>query len=102
MPGPITNFYQANGAKLSEVLILLHKMETRIWNKTRIWNTFAGDQVIFHIRVYTVFSQIRSAIFYNICTFFSFGDPILIGQSQFGRMSSLQDTVLGFLANGQT
>ena len=54
MPGPITNFYLANGAKLSEVLILLHKMETRIWNKTRIWNTFADDQVVFHIRVYTV------------------------------------------------
>ena len=48
MPGPITNFYLANGAKLSEVLILLHKM------KTRIWNTFAKDQVVFHIRVYTV------------------------------------------------
>ena len=29
-------------------------METRIWNKTRIWNTFADDQVVFHIRVYTV------------------------------------------------
>ena len=51
LPVPITNFYLANAAKLSEVLILLHKMETRIWNKTRIWNTFAGDQVIFHIRV---------------------------------------------------
>ena len=48
------NFYLANGAKLSEVLILLHKMETQIWNKTRIWNTFADDQLIFHIRVYTV------------------------------------------------
>ena len=54
LPGPITNFYLAIGAKLSEVLILLHKMETRIWNKTRIWNTFADDQVVFHIRVYTV------------------------------------------------
>ena len=49
--GPNTNFYLA---KFSEVLILLHKMETRIWNKTRIWNTFADDQVVFHIRVYTV------------------------------------------------
>ena len=56
-PGPITNFYLANGAKLSEVLILLHKMETRIWNKNRIWNTFAYDQVVFHIRVYTVLSN---------------------------------------------
>ena len=54
MPGPITNFYLANGAKLSEVLNLLHKMETRIWNKTRIWNTFADDQEVFHIRVHTV------------------------------------------------
>ena len=48
------SYYLANGDKLSEVLILLHKMETRIWNKTRIWNTFADDQVVFHIRVYTV------------------------------------------------
>ena len=54
LPVPITNFYLANGAKLSEVLILLHKMETRIWNKTRIWNTFSDDQEVFHIRVYTV------------------------------------------------
>ena len=29
-------------------------METRICNKTRIWNTFAEDQEVFHIRVYTV------------------------------------------------
>ena len=48
LPGSTTNFDLASGAKLSEVLILLHKMETRIWN------TFADDQVIFHIRVYTV------------------------------------------------
>ena len=48
------SYYLANGAKLSEALILLHKMETRIWNKTRIWNTFADDQVVIHIRVYTV------------------------------------------------
>ena len=54
LPGPFTNFYLANGAKLSEVLILLHKMETWIWNKTRIWNTFANDHLVFHIRVYTV------------------------------------------------
>ena len=55
MPGHINNFYLANGTKLSEVLILHHKMETRIWNKTRIWNTFADDQVVFQIRVYSVY-----------------------------------------------
>ena len=49
--GPNTNFYLA---KQSEVLILLHEMETHITHKTRIWNTFADDQEVFHIRVYTV------------------------------------------------
>ena len=32
-------------------------MEIRIWNKTRIWNTFSDDQEVFHIRVYTVVRQ---------------------------------------------
>ena len=36
-------------------------MGTRIWNKTRIWNTFADDQVVFHIRVYTVVSNFLEA-----------------------------------------
>ena len=29
-------------------------MESRIWNKSRIWNTFAADRVVFHMRGFTV------------------------------------------------
>ena len=54
------SYYLANGDKLSEVLISLHKMETRIWNKTRIWNTFADDQVVFQNRVFTVYDFFRA------------------------------------------
>ena len=30
-------------------------MESRIWNKSRIWNTFAADRVVFHMRGFTVY-----------------------------------------------
>ena len=84
MPGPITNFYLANGAKLSEVLNLLHKMETRIWNKTRIWNTFAEDQEVFHIRVYTV--RI-SPIFYSSGR----GPELYTSRLGYGRCDAFRD-----------
>ena len=35
------------------------KMEPRIWNKSRIWNTFAADQSVFHMRGFTVFSLVQ-------------------------------------------
>ena len=33
-------------------------MESRIWNKSRIWNTFAADRVIFHMRGFTVLQRL--------------------------------------------
>ena len=33
-------------------------MESRIWNKSRIWNTFAADRVVFRLRGFTVVESI--------------------------------------------
>ena len=43
------------GLKAAFYRYIAPKMEPRIWNKPRIWNTFAADRVLFHsMRGFTV------------------------------------------------
>ena len=47
------------GIKTAFIRYITPKMEPRIWNKSRIWNTFAANRSVFHMRGFTVLLQLR-------------------------------------------